>query len=196
MDDELMFRILFISIYAVFAGVRIYYRSQNIGRASDKEFNQRTKSIIVLIVAILGYFLTMGLWIVFPPLVLSFQFALPSVIRWLGGGMALFTTGLTVWIHHTLGNWYSAKLEIQKNHQLITIGPYSKVRHPMYTTLNLFSLSVSLISANLLLIIFAILVTIPFYWIVKAEEELLIEQFGEEYLAYMKTTGRFFPRVW
>ena len=109
--------------------------------------------------------------------------------------MALFATGLTLWIHRTLGQQYSAKLEIQKDHQLITVGPYSKVRHPMYTTLNLFSLSVSLISANILLIFFAISVAIPFYWIVRAEEELLIGQFGEEYLEYMKTTGRFFPRL-
>ena len=163
MDDELMFKILFISIYAIFAGVRIYYRSQNIGRASEKEYTQKSKAIIVLIVAILGYFLTMGLWIVFPQLVLIFQIPLPSVIRWFGGGMALFATGLALWIHHTLGKQYSAKLEIQKDHQLITVGPYSKVRHPMYTTLNLFSISVSVISANLLLIIFAISVAIPFY---------------------------------
>ena len=195
MDNELLFRILFVSIYAVFAGVRIYYRSQNIGRTSDKEFTQRTKAIIVLIVAILGYFLTLGIWIVFPSFIHSFQMALPSVIRWLGGGLALFATGLTVWIHRTLGKQYSAKLEIQKDHQLITVGPYSKVRHPMYVTLNLFSLSVSVISANLLLISLAISVAIPFYWIARAEEALLIEQFGEEYLAYMQTTGRFFPRI-
>ena len=190
-----MFRVLFISIYAIFAGVRIYYRSQNIGRASEKEYTQKTKAIIVLIVAILGYFLTMGLWIISLPLVLSFQIPLPSVIRWFGGGMALFATGLTLWIHRTLGQQYSAKLEIQTDHQLITVGPYSKVRHPMYIALNLFSISVSLISANLLLIMFAISIAIPFYWIVRAEEELLIEQFGEEYLEYMKTTGRFLPRL-
>jgi protein-S-isoprenylcysteine O-methyltransferase Ste14 len=146
-------------------------------------------------VAILGYFLTLGIWLVFPLLVLDFQMALPSVVRWLGGGLALCAIGLTVWIHRTLGKQYSAKLEIQQDHQLITVGPYRKIRHPMYTTLNLFSLSVSLISANLLLISFAILVVIPFYWITKAEEALLIEQFGEEYLMYMQTTGRFFPRL-
>ncbi|UCG00917.1 MAG: isoprenylcysteine carboxylmethyltransferase family protein [Candidatus Heimdallarchaeota archaeon] len=196
MDEELVFRILFISIYAVFAGVRIYYRSQNIGRTSEKEYTQKTKAITVLIVAILGYFLTVGLWIVFPPIVLIFQIPLPSVIRWFGGGIALIATALTVWIHRILGKQYSAKLEIQKGHELITVGPYSKIRHPMYSSLNLFSLSVSLISANLLLILFAISVAIPFHWITRAEEELLIEQFGEEYLEYMQTTGRFFPRLW
>ena len=87
MDEQLVFRLLFISIYAVFAGVRIYYRSQNIGRASEKEYTQKTKATIVLMVAILGYFLTMGLWIVFPQFIVIFQIPLPSVIRWFGGGL-------------------------------------------------------------------------------------------------------------
>ncbi|MFX1283940.1 MAG: methyltransferase [Promethearchaeota archaeon] len=195
MDEELMFRILFISLYAVFAGVRIYYRSQTLGRTSEKEYTQKTKSIIILIVAILGYFLVMGLWIVLPQTIYLFQITLPPLIRWFGVGMAGIAIVFTVWIHRTLGRQYSAKLEIQTDHRLITIGPYSRVRHPMYTTLNLFSLSVSLISANLLLIVLAIFVAIPFFWIVKAEEELLIEQFGEEYLDYMRNTGRFFPRL-
>ncbi|MHA2337938.1 MAG: methyltransferase family protein, partial [Candidatus Hodarchaeales archaeon] len=92
------------------------------------------------------------------------------------------------------GQQYSAKLEIQEEHQLIKVGPYHRVRHPMYTTFNLFSLSVSIISANLLIIFFAVSITIPFYWISKTEEEMLIEQFKDDYLQYMKITGRFLPR--
>jgi predicted PolB exonuclease-like 3'-5' exonuclease len=30
---------------------------------------------------------------------------------------------------------------------------------------------------------------------VDAEEQMMIEQFGEQYIAYMEKTGRFFPRV-
>jgi protein-S-isoprenylcysteine O-methyltransferase Ste14 len=194
-DEELLFRILFVSIYAVFAGVRIYYRSQNLGRTSEKEYTEKTKAMITLMLAILGYFLTLGLWIVIPQTIQWFQIPLPPLVRWFGAGMAGIAIILTVWIHQTLGRQYSAKLEIQKDHMLITVGPYSRVRHPMYTTLNLFSLSVSVITANLLLIFFAISIAIPFFWIVKAEEEILIEQFGDEYLEYMKYTGRFLPRL-
>ena len=195
MDEELVFRIFFISIYGVFAGVRVYYRSQTLGRTSEKEYTQKTKAIIALILAILGYFLVMGLWIVIPQTILVFQIALPLLIRWFGVGMAIIAIALTVWIHRALGRQYSAKWEIQQGHKLIIGGPYSRVRHPMYTTLNLFSLSVSLITANLLLILLAISVAVPFFWIARAEEEILIEQFGDEYLEYMKITGRFFPRL-
>ncbi|MHA2378755.1 MAG: methyltransferase [Candidatus Thorarchaeota archaeon] len=193
MDDELVFKILFISIYAVFAGVRVYYRKQSFGRTSEKEYSQRTKAVAALSLAILGYFVAMGLYIVVPQWILVFRLALPLWIRWFGVGMAVIGIALIVWIHHTLGRQYSAKWEIQEEHQLITMGPYSRVRHPMYTTFNLFALSASLISANLLLILFAISVAIPFYWIARSEEEMLIDQFGNEYLEYMRHTGRFLP---
>jgi protein-S-isoprenylcysteine O-methyltransferase Ste14 len=190
-----MFKMLFIFAYAIFAGVRVYYRSQNLGRTSEKEYSQWTKAITALTIAILGYFLSVGLWIIVPQWISGFQLALPVWIRWLGVGVALSGVVLTLWIHHVLGRMYSAKLEIQKQHQLVTVGPYRKVRHPMYTVLNLFSLSVSLISANLLLMLFAVFVAIPFYWIARGEEKMLIDQFGDEYLEYMKHTGRFFPQL-
>jgi protein-S-isoprenylcysteine O-methyltransferase Ste14 len=195
MDEELMFKILFVSIYAAFAGVRIYYRSQNLGRTSEKEYSQITKSFVALTVAILGYFASIFLWILFPQTILVFQMALPILIRWVGAGLAVTSVAFLFWIHHTLGKQYSAKLEIQERHELITVGPYSRVRHPMYTIFILFSLSVSLISANLLLILFAFFLSIPFYWITRIEESLLIDQFGDEYLEYMKRTGRFVPHI-
>ena len=190
-----MFRILLISIYAVFAGVRVYYRKQTLGRTSEKEYSLITKATLALMIAILGYFVSLGLWILVPQITLVFQIALPVLIRWFSVGLAVLGIALTVWIHRALGRQYSAKWEIQEQHQLITGGPYSRVRHPMYTTLNLFSVSVSLISANLLLILFAVFVAIPFYWIARGEEEILIDQFGNEYIEYMKHTGRFFPRI-
>ena len=195
MDAELMFKILFISIYAVFAGVRIFYRTQNIGRTGEKEVTQWTKATVALSIAILGYFVSMGLYIVVPQWIQVFRLSLPLWIRWLGVGLAVVGVALTGWIHHSLGRQYSAKLEIQEEHQLITAGPYSRVRHPMYFTLNLFSISVSLISGNLLLILFAISVAIPFYWIARIEERMLTDQFGDEYMDYMERTGRFLPRL-
>ncbi len=194
MDDEMLFRIVFIVTYVVFAGVRVYYRSQTLGRTSEKEYSQRTKAVVVLSLAILGYFASIGFYIVVPQWIMVFHLPLPSFVRWLGVGLAVFGIALIVWIHRSLGRQYSAKWEIQEQHELITEGPYSRVRHPMYTTFILFSLSVSLITSNLLLILSAIFVAIPFYWIARREEEILIDQFGNEYLEYMKHTGRFLPR--
>lgn len=195
-DEELVFRILFLSIYAVFAGVRVYYRSQTIGRTGEKDYSQKTKALIALMLAILGYFLALGLWIVIPQSIFGFQIPLPGLMRWFGAGLAGIAIALLVWIHRTLGRQYAAKWAIQEDHQLITVGPYSRVRHPMYATFILFSLSVSLITANLLIILLAISVAIPFFWITRAEEEILLKELSEYTEYQQKVPYRLIPKIY
>jgi protein-S-isoprenylcysteine O-methyltransferase Ste14 len=197
-DEELLFRILFVTLYLVFAGVRFYYRGKTIGRESEKDYgsvDSMGKSGLGLSLAILLYLGGLFVYAIIPDWIFWAHIDLTIVVRFLGAGIAILSIGLVFWIHRTLGKQYSAKHEIQKDHQLITAGPYSLVRHPMYTTLNLFSISMALVSSNLLLIIFAVLVALPFPWIAMREEAMLTDQFGDEYRAYMKRTGRFFPPI-
>jgi protein-S-isoprenylcysteine O-methyltransferase Ste14 len=63
----------------------------------------------------------------------------------------------------------------------------------MYTVFILFSIAVAIIASNALLLIFAILIAVPFHWITRNEERMLTEQFGDDYQNYMKRTGRFLP---
>lgn len=51
-----------------------------------------------------------------------------------------------------------------------------------------------LISANLFLLIFFLLSTALIFARIPKEEKMLLEQFGDEYRAYMKQTGRLLPR--
>lgn len=188
-----MFRIIFVVTYAIFGSIRIYYRSQTLGRESEKEESLIDKPSIFLFIVILAYFAAMFIYILVPDWIFWAHINLHIAIRWSGLVLAVVGCGLLVWIHHTLGRQYAAKLEIQKEHALIEAGPYNKVRHPMYTVFILFSLAVALISSNLLLLLFAILIAVPFHWISKNEERMLTEEFGEEYLSYMNRTGRFLP---
>jgi protein-S-isoprenylcysteine O-methyltransferase Ste14 len=65
----------------------------------------------------------------------------------------------------------------------------------MYTGFNVFSLSLAVMSSNLLLLLFAVLVALPFPWIAVEEERMLLDTFGDEYREYMRRTGRFFPKI-
>ena len=188
-----MFRIIFVVMYAIFGSVRIYYRSQTLGRESEKEESLMDKPTIFLSAVILAYFASMFFYILLPDWIFWAHLDLHITIRWLGVMLGALVIGLLIWIHHTLGRQYSAKLEIQKEHALIEAGPYKKVRHPMYTVFVSFSLAVAIIASNLLLLVFAILIAIPFHWISQNEERMLTKQFGEEYQSYMKRTGRFLP---
>ena len=195
MDDELLFRILFIAIYAAFAGVRVYYRSQAREREETKDYTEKDAAMIFLSIAIICYFISIILYLAIPDWIAWASIPIPLLCRWLGVGIAILCVPLTSMVHRTLGKQYSAKHAIQEDHNLVTTGLYSRVRHPMYTILNIFSLSISLMTSNLLPILFAILVAIPFPWIARKEEQMMIEQFGDEYIEYMIRTGRFFPRL-
>jgi protein-S-isoprenylcysteine O-methyltransferase Ste14 len=123
------------------------------------------------------------------------RLALPPWLRWLGEIGAASSIPLVAWIHGALGRQYSAELAIQRDHVLVTTGPYARTRHPMYTVLNMFSFSMAMITSNLLVLFFAVLVILPFPWIAREEEDMLLETFGEDYREYMRRTGRFFPAV-
>lgn len=192
-EEELLFRIIFVATYALFASVRIYYRRKTIGRESEKDYTKIDKSTIMLSVAIIGYLGLVITYVIIPDLIFWAHIGLPFLVRLLGVAIAIIATVLVFTTHRLLGAQYSAKQEIQKDHLLISEGIYGKIRHPMYTGFNLFSLAVAMISANILLIIFAILVALPFPWMAMKEEEMLIEQFGDKYQDYMNRTGRFFP---
>jgi protein-S-isoprenylcysteine O-methyltransferase Ste14 len=195
MEEELMFRIIFVLTYAIFGSIRIYYRKQTLGRESEKEESLRDPQTIFLSIVILAYFATMFIYILLPDWIFWAHLDLHILIRWFGVALGVLIIGLLTWIHQTLGRQYAAKLEIQKEHTLIEAGPYKNVRHPMYTVFISFSLAVALISSNLLILIFAILIAIPFHWIAQKEERMLTDQFGEDYLSYIDRTRRFLPPI-
>jgi protein-S-isoprenylcysteine O-methyltransferase Ste14 len=112
-----------------------------------------------------------------------------------GSLLVLVAIPLLTWVHRELDRQYSAILEIKKNHKLITTGPYEKVRHPMYTVLAMFSVGMALVTANLLIILFGVLLMMGFPFWARIEEKKMIETFGDEYIEYMKRTGRFFPPI-
>jgi protein-S-isoprenylcysteine O-methyltransferase Ste14 len=195
MDEELFFRLLFIAIYAVFFGVRIRYRVGSTRREPERRQKTVSKAMKMLIIAILGYFVSIILYMLDVPWISWSRLALPPWLRWLGVIGAASSIPLVAWIHRALGRQYSAELAIQKDHALVTTGPYARTRHPMYTTLNMFSFSMAIMTSNLLVLFFAVLVMLPFPWIAREEENMLLETFGEDYREYMRRTGRFFPKI-
>ena len=99
--------------------------------------------------------------------------------------------------HADLGTNWSITLEVREQHRLITHGVYALVRHPMYTALLLYSVGQALVLPNwvagpLYLVALAIL----FVFRVGVEENMMLEQFGDEYAAYMARTKRLVPGLW
>ena len=195
-DEEQIFRILFVAIYAVFFGVRIRYRVESARREPERRQRLESLSSRILVIAILGSYASITLYMLDVQWISWARLALPPWLRWLGAAGAASSVVLVAWTHRALGEQYSAELAIQKDHALVTNGPYAKTRHPMYTALNMFSLSIAVVTSNLVIMFFAVLVAVPFPWIAEEEERMLLETFGDEYREYMRRTGRFFPKIW
>ncbi|MFW9802686.1 MAG: methyltransferase [Candidatus Thorarchaeota archaeon] len=198
MADELIFRVLFVALYGLFLIPRGYYRFVKPRQEKEEPGETDRASVgriqIALTLIILSGLISSILYILGLPWMDWFQILqYPIWLRIAGAVLVLIMIPLLAWIHRELDRQYSAVLEIKSDHQLITTGPYEKVRHPMYTVLILFFFGLSLVSANLIVIVFAVLLMLAFPFWVRIEEEKMIETFGEEYIEYMKRTGRFFP---
>jgi protein-S-isoprenylcysteine O-methyltransferase Ste14 len=109
-------------------------------------------------------------------------------------GIAVMGAGFVIFVWSVIARGrYSVSWEMADDHALITSGPYRFVRHPSY--LGYFLMFSGFLLTWLNLVALIPLVAVPGYaQIVVTEEELLRQRFGEEYIRYMESTGRFIPK--
>ena len=84
---------------------------------------------------------------------------------------------------------------LSEDHKLIQKGPFGIIRHPLYVSYIFILAGLSLTLLTYWILIPTLFVIIGIYPTAKAEEELLIEKFGEEYREYKKKVGMFFPKI-
>ncbi|AUS08952.1 hypothetical protein C1X05_08910 [Laceyella sacchari] len=112
------------------------------------------------------------------------------------GVMVLVVAFWLFWCSHAdLGRNWSYTLELRKGHQLITSGVYEYIRHPMYAAIWMWGVAQVLLLHNWIagwshLLSFSLL----YFLRVPREEQMMLNQFGEEYQSYMNRTGRIIPR--
>jgi protein-S-isoprenylcysteine O-methyltransferase Ste14 len=82
-----------------------------------------------------------------------------------------------------------------KNAALVTSGPFSVVRNPLYVFSMIGALGIGLIS-NHLTVLVSLVVVFPVMYtlLVRREEVFLLESFGQEYRDYMQRVPRFIPK--
>ncbi|HXF86447.1 MAG TPA: protein-S-isoprenylcysteine O-methyltransferase [Anaerolineales bacterium] len=123
------------------------------------------------------------------------NYSLPVWLGWLGV-VVLAGALLIFWRAHVdLGLNWSPSLEIREKHELITHGIYGIVRHPMYASQWLWVIAQPLLLHNWIAGFLNLLVFIPFYFLrVKAEEQMMLDRFGEAYRTYMEKVGAVIPK--
>ena len=117
------------------------------------------------------------------------------IIRDLGVTLAGLGILLMIWARRHLGHYWSDKVEIKTNHQLIRAGPYARLRHPIYTGMLLGIAGTALAVGEWRgLAAFVLLLT---NYVIKArkEERILRQKFGPAFEQYERRTGFLIPRL-
>jgi protein-S-isoprenylcysteine O-methyltransferase Ste14 len=113
---------------------------------------------------------------------------------WIGTAVFVVALWLFYRTHHDLGRNWSVSLEIRREHRLVTSGVYRRVRHPMYLAFLLWGLAQTLLLPNWIAgpagLVGSMTLFLSRVW---REEKLMIQEFGGEYLGYMKRTVRLVP---
>lgn len=116
--------------------------------------------------------------------------------RWIGVALYVVGGALRLWPVFVLGNRFSGLVAIQPGHTLVTSGVYSMIRHPSYLGMLVLCLGWALAfrsGVGVLLVLALIPVLVGR---MNAEEALLRDQFGEEYVAYRRRTWRLIPGMY
>ena len=118
----------------------------------------------------------------------------PRALQWAGIALSILGVAFSLWAVMTLGRHYDLVLEVPQDHELVRQGPYSIVRHPVYSGLALHFAGPCLATGNLLLIAGTLLVSFPaFYLRARAEEALLRDRFGAQYEKYAREVPMLVP---
>ena len=116
------------------------------------------------------------------------------------GFIGIVVFAIAMWLlwrsHAELGRNWRVTTELSEKHTLVTSGIFRHIRHPMYSAHWLWGIAQALLIDNWIAGLASLAIIIPLYILrVRREEQMMLDQFGEEYRTYMSQTGRILPRL-
>lgn len=122
-------------------------------------------------------------------------FHVSTAIGWLGAILVVAGIALAIWARYYLGRNWSSHPTHKEHHDLVTGGPYTWIRHPIYTGMLLALIGCMVVGSLFGFVMFAILLVV-FLVRVDKEERIMLSLFPDQYPAYQKRTKRLVPWVW
>jgi len=194
MSNETDYRTMLLAIMVVLFPVGLYFRLRSL---TGERLVRRDEGLFIMVtlrlcglgmlLCALGYLINPG-WLEW------FQLGLPRALRRLGLPLGFLAIAWLFWMLWTLGKNLTDTVTVRSGATLVTGGPYRWVRHPMYVGVALLVLSVSLITANVLIALLGGVTVAMQVLRTPIEEARLVERFGDSYRDYASRTGRFLPR--
>ncbi len=197
MQTETTFRIILPLLIVAFVVHRGYYGNKH-KETAESTLAKREEGLASNLAGLLGL---VGLaaslaYIVKPEWVSWASLPYPTWLRWTSLVLPAAGFALLQWSQNTLGKNWSDNPRMIKGQGLVTSGPYRIIRHPIYAAVLLILGSPFFLSANWLIGLGWIGMTIlEVSSRIRYEESLMLEYFGEQYRKYRQKTGRLLPRL-
>ena len=190
MTDRETFRLLVEIPWIIFV---IYWIVGAIRTRATRESESAASRIAILLIEVVGYGLIFSgatgigfLGTRFMPRTMT-SAVLGVVLTWSG-------IGLAIWARYHLAEYWSARITIKEDHQLIRTGPYTHLRHPIYSGLVLATIGSALVIDKWRCVVGACLVLTGYCIKAKKEETMLSQQFGDAFREHQKHTGFLIPK--
>lgn len=197
MENDQIFRWIFIMVMAATLGCSAFFRrrARQGGEVIPRAREGKSAMAARLLLAAPLY-LSMIAYMVNPKWMAWSSLPFPSWLRWLGGAVAIAMALLLFWVLKSLGRSISETYLTKDGHQLVTHGPYKRVRHPLYSAAATCFTGLGVMAANWFIIALALSILIGIRLLVIPKEEAeLTKKFGTDYREYMERTGRLVPQL-
>jgi protein-S-isoprenylcysteine O-methyltransferase Ste14 len=126
---------------------------------------------------------------------LGWRFVPEGTLVWAPGIVLTYIgAGLAIWARYSLGQYWSGRVTLKEDHQLIRFGPYAYVRHPIYSGLLLAMAGTALVVGEWRAVVAFLLALVELSRKAAKEEALLATEFGDQYGEYRKQAGFLTPR--
>lgn len=186
-----VFKIVYFVGFLLATSIRKIYTS---GKNSSDLKIQKRDNIEMFFLILNGIGMLIPIVYVFSSVLDFADYTLPDWLAWTGVAFFAFAILLLWKSHYDLGKNWTIIPALRQEHNLVTSGVYKFLRHPMYTAHLIWALAQIMILHNWIAGYSFLIVQIPFYWFrIRNEEKMMIEQFGSAYTSYCEKTYRIIP---
>jgi protein-S-isoprenylcysteine O-methyltransferase Ste14 len=116
---------------------------------------------------------------------------------WLQGiGLAVFLLGLAlaIWARVYLGRNWGMPMSQKADPELVTTGPYSRVRHPIYSGIILAMIGTT-IAVDVYWLVAVVILGAYFVYSASMEERFMADRFPDSYPEYKRSTKMLIPFI-
>jgi protein-S-isoprenylcysteine O-methyltransferase Ste14 len=174
-------------VFAVWVAFGLYWLAASVGVKAGQTRWTRFAGIRLAIILIVLFLLR----------VKGFKTHATTNNPWLEGiGLAVFLLGLAlaVWARVYLGRNWGMPMTQKVDPELVTSGPYRRVRHPIYSGIILAMIGTT-IAVSLYWLVAVVVLGGSFIYSATVEERYLAERFPDSYPEYKRSTKMLIPFI-